>query len=89
MVDLDPIAEARQVFDIEIESLQKVRDELDENFSRLVKAIRECRGRVILTGIGKSGHVAKKIAATLSSLGTPLIICTRQKEPTGIWGDYP
>lgn len=71
MVDLDPIAEARQVFDIEIESLQKVRDELDENFSRLVKAIRECRGRVILTGIGKSGHVAKKIAATLSSLGTP------------------
>lgn len=71
MADLDPIAEARKVFDIEIESLQKVRDELDENFSRLVKAIRSCRGRVILTGIGKSGHVAKKIAATMSSLGTP------------------
>lgn len=71
MADFDLIVEARRVFDIEIESLQKVRDELDEDFARLVKAIRACQGRVILTGIGKSGHIAKKIAATMSSLGTP------------------
>lgn len=71
MADFDLIVEARRVFDIEIESLQKVRDELDEDFSSLIKAIRDCQGRVILTGIGKSGHIAKKIAATMSSLGTP------------------
>lgn len=71
MADLNLIAEARKVFDIEIESLQKVRDEIDASFVVLVKAIRACQGRIILTGIGKSGHIAKKIAATMASLGTP------------------
>lgn len=71
MKDIDLIEEARRVFDIEIESLKKVRDELDEPFIVLIQAILSCQGRIILTGIGKSGHIAKKIAATMSSLGTP------------------
>ena len=71
MVDIDILEEARKVFAIEIESLQKVKDELDEDFTVLVSEILTCQGRVILTGIGKSGHIAKKIAATMSSLGTP------------------
>ncbi len=71
MVDIDILEEARKVFAIEIESLLKVKDELDENFTVLVKEILACQGRVILTGMGKSGHIAKKIAATMSSLGTP------------------
>ena len=71
MVDIDILEEARKVFAIEIESLQKVKDELDEDFTVLVSQILACQGRVILTGMGKSGHIAKKIAATMSSLGTP------------------
>jgi arabinose-5-phosphate isomerase len=52
-------------------SLQKIQQELDGNFTSLVKEILACTGRVILTGMGKSGHIGRKIAATMSSLGTP------------------
>lgn len=44
---------------------------LDENFSNAVETILKCKGKVIMTGVGKSGHIATKIAATLSSTGTP------------------
>jgi arabinose-5-phosphate isomerase len=67
----DWIARGKQVLDIEIEELGHVRDSLDESFSRAVEALAACTGRVILTGIGKSGLVGRKIAATLSSTGTP------------------
>src|SRR6202050_280628 len=46
-------------------------DELGQSFAAAVDAIRAARGRVIVTGIGKSGHIARKIAATLASTGTP------------------
>lgn len=71
MAKIDHREEARKIFDIEIESLKKIRDELDDNFNVLIQEILACRGRIILTGIGKSGHIAKKIAATMASLGTP------------------
>ena len=45
--------------------------QLDDNFTHAVKLIMECQGKVIVTGVGKSGHVGEKIAATLASLGTP------------------
>jgi len=45
--------------------------QIDENFDRAVELILNCKGKVILTGVGKSGHIAAKIAATLSSTGTP------------------
>ena len=44
---------------------------LDENFDRAVELIYNCKGKVIVTGVGKSGHIGAKIAATLSSTGTP------------------
>jgi len=62
---------AKRVFDIEIESLQKVAGSLDDTFTDVVQAILQCSGKVIVAGVGKSGIVGKKISATLASTGTP------------------
>jgi len=61
---------ARRVFNVEIESLQQVASQLDDEFDRVIAAIINCKGKLIVTGIGKSGLIGKKIAATLSSTGT-------------------
>ena len=63
--------EAKKIFDIEIEALNRTKDSLDENFELLVELVVECKGKVVLTGMGKPGHIGTKIAATLASLGTP------------------
>ena len=68
---MDKLAEGRRVFDIEIESLKKTRDALDETFVEILDLITNCKGKVIITGMGKPGHIATKLAATFSSLGTP------------------
>ncbi len=62
---------ARRVFDTEIEELRRLRDSLDEGFERAVELILKCEGKVITTGVGKSGHIARKIASTFASTGTP------------------
>jgi len=62
---------AKKVFDIEIESLQKVAGLIDDEFTKAVDAILNTQGKIIVIGIGKSGIIGKKIAATLSSTGTP------------------
>jgi arabinose-5-phosphate isomerase len=62
---------AKRVFDIEIESLQQVAGLIDDAFTAVVNAILANKGKVIVIGIGKSGLIGKKIAATLSSTGTP------------------
>jgi arabinose-5-phosphate isomerase len=69
--DLTGLALARSVLDTEIAAIRGVRDRLDDRFTRAVQVLRECRGRVILTGMGKSGIICRKIAATFSSTGTP------------------
>ena len=68
---IEKIEEGKKVFDIEIEALMKMRDALDDTFIRIIDAIKTCRGNFIVTGMGKPGHIATKIAATMSSLGTP------------------
>lgn len=68
---MDKLAEAKKVFDVEIEALKKTRDALDESFVEILDAITSCKGKVIITGMGKPGHIGTKIAATLASLGTP------------------
>lgn len=68
---MDKIVEARRVFDIEIAALEKVRDTLNQTFVNILDLIMECKGKVIITGMGKSGHIATKLAATFASLGTP------------------
>jgi arabinose-5-phosphate isomerase len=68
---MDKLEEARRVFDIEIDALEKTRDELDDTFVKILDLIVECQGKVIITGMGKPGHIAAKMAATFASLGTP------------------
>ena len=71
-VDRDTIlATARDVLQTEAEAVLQVKEHLNGEFVEAVEAILACSGKVILTGIGKSGLVAKKIAATLASTGTP------------------
>jgi arabinose-5-phosphate isomerase len=62
---------ARKVLSIEAQALLSLRDSLDHRFVDLVDRILACAGRVVMTGMGKSGLVAHKIAATLASTGTP------------------
>ncbi|MGC8853139.1 MAG: SIS domain-containing protein, partial [Hydrogenobacter sp.] len=70
-MSLDILAEAKKVFDIEIQELIRLKENLDENFVKAVEILLSCEGKVITTGVGKSGHIAQKIASTLSSTGTP------------------
>jgi arabinose-5-phosphate isomerase len=62
---------AKRVFDTEIDSLRYVADAIDDEFSRVVEAILKASGKLIVIGIGKSGIIGKKIAATFASTGTP------------------
>lgn len=68
---MDNLQEARNVFDIEIKALEKTRDSLDDVFLTILQMVVDCKGKVVVTGMGKPGHVAKKMAATFASLGTP------------------
>lgn len=68
---MDKLAEGKRVFDIEIEALKRTRDALDDTFVQILDLVTGCTGKVIITGMGKPGHIATKIAATLASLGTP------------------
>ncbi|HXH71458.1 MAG TPA: KpsF/GutQ family sugar-phosphate isomerase [Mariprofundaceae bacterium] len=65
------LQKARQVIDIEIEALKAQRDSLAEAFQRAIHVVLQLQGRVVVVGMGKSGIIAKKIAATLASTGTP------------------
>lgn len=67
---MDAIEEAKNVFDIEINTLKKLRDSLGNSFVSILDAVMNCEGKAILCGMGKSGHIARKISATLASLGT-------------------
>ncbi|MBQ7181244.1 MAG: KpsF/GutQ family sugar-phosphate isomerase [Bacteroidaceae bacterium] len=62
---------AKKCLEDEARAIMSLIPQLDEQFDEAVKLIMACRGKVILTGVGKSGHIAAKIAATLSSTGTP------------------
>ena len=67
----DAVDTARLTIEIEMEGLKRLHDTIDHAFADAVERIRVNPGRVIVTGIGKSGHVGQKIAATLASTGTP------------------
>lgn len=62
---------AKEVLDIEANSILKLKDKINGNFEKAIEILYACKGRVIVTGMGKSGQIGKKIAATLSSTGTP------------------
>ena len=65
------ITEAKNVINLEINALQKLKKSINNSFSEAVTKIAKCQSKVILCGVGKSGLIASKIAATLASVGTP------------------
>ena len=62
---------AIETLQIEADAVKKLINHIDDEFETIVNAILACNGRVIVTGMGKSGHVGRKIAASLASTGTP------------------
>jgi arabinose-5-phosphate isomerase len=78
------IEQAKKVLRIEADAIASLIDRLDDNFDRAVDLIMTCRGRVVVTGMGKSGHIGNKIAATLASTGTPALFLHPAE---GIHGD--
>ena len=67
----DAVQTARQVLDIEAQAILALKERLGPDFEHATQTILQCRGRVVVCGIGKSGHIARKIASTLASTGTP------------------
>ena len=65
------IKNGKQTFEIEIEAMKRAMNSLDDSFAKAVEIILGCKGRVVVIGMGKSGLIGKKIAATLASTGTP------------------
>ena len=62
---------AKNVIDLQIKALKKLKTSVDESFDDAIKVLLKCKSKVILCGVGKSGIIASKISATLSSVGTP------------------
>lgn len=71
MLENNDILSAKRTIEKEIMALRIMENELNENFSKALDLMQNAKGKVIITGMGKSGHIGKKIAATLASTGTP------------------
>ena len=67
------IASAKRTLKIESDSFKSLMSQLDKSFDDLCNAVITCKGKIVIMGVGKSGHIAQKISATLSSTGTPSI----------------
>ena len=65
------IDNAKRVLKIEADEIYNTYNNIDDNFALAVKLIKECKGRIVVSGMGKSGHIARKISSTMSSTGTP------------------
>ena len=75
MEDKIIIKNANAVLKTELNGIKKLSKILDKNFSNIISKLSTAKGRVIFTGIGKSGHIAKKISSTMNSIGTPSQFC--------------
>ncbi len=71
MTEHNDLASAKRTIDKEIEALRMMESELNESLQQALDLMQNTKGRVIVTGMGKSGHIGNKIAATLASTGTP------------------
>jgi arabinose-5-phosphate isomerase len=67
------LATARNVFQLESEAIAQLSTRLDGRFERAVQLVLDCRGRVVVTGVGKSGAIGRKLASTFASTGTPAL----------------
>ena len=70
------INDGKEVISTELEGIKKLKKIVDKNFDKAVRVLAKVKGRVIITGVGKSGHIASKIASTVSSTGTPSQYCS-------------
>jgi len=71
MTLMDIIANIRNILKQEAEAIENIAASIDQNFEKAIELMYNCKGKVVITGLGKSGLIGKKIAATLSSTGTP------------------
>lgn len=71
MIEQSIIQRATECLQCEAAAIEALIPRLDDSFMRAVEAIRDCKGKIVVTGVGKSGHIGSKIAATLASIGTP------------------
>ncbi len=71
MIEQSIIQRATECLQCEAAAIEALIPRLDDSFLRAVEAIRDCKGKIVVTGVGKSGHIGSKIAATLASIGTP------------------
>ena len=62
---------AIETLELEAKAVAQLTERIDDDFEAAVRAIMDCKARIVVTGMGKSGHVGRKIAATLASTGTP------------------
>ena len=76
---------ARETLDIEADALMRLKSRLDERFSLAVQLMLHVKGRVVVTGMGKSGPIGAKIAATLASTGTPPCLFIPAKQAMVTW----
>lgn len=70
------INDGKEVISTELKGIKKLSKTIDENFDKAIKTLSKVKGRVIVTGVGKSGHIASKISSTMSSTGTPSQYCS-------------
>ena len=74
---MDYLEKARLVIDLELNEVQRLRERIDDSFTRAVELILkavENKGKIVVVGVGKSGHIGEKIAATLTSTGSPAVV---------------
>jgi len=71
--DRDVLADAREVLEVEARAILALADRLDASFERAVGVLATCQGRIVTTGMGKSGIIARKLAATFASTGSPAL----------------
>lgn len=71
MKKMDILTKAKECLECEAKAIEALVGRLDEDFLRAVELIRDCQGKIVVTGVGKSGHIGSKIAATFASTGTP------------------
>src|SRR5699024_3680177 len=74
----------KKVIETESESLKKLPNSLNNSYLEAIKLLKQCKGKVVVTGVGKSGHVGRKMAATFSSTGTPSLF---MHSTEGVHGD--
>lgn len=76
---------ARETLQIEQQALEILAAQIDTRFERACEIILQCKGRVVVTGMGKSGHIGRKMAATLLQPERLHSLCTRVKQDMVIW----